>query len=68
MDYSAKYIGKNVILEIEQDYLKLQCSGTAIAEHRVSTKPLNYRKEDYSEILRSDVFKDFNEAKLENLH
>lgn len=69
----VKYIGQTVTCEKEQDDLKVYCEQSLIARHLLSDRPFNYRREDYIEILKSDVFKHLEEDELEayvddNLH
>lgn len=61
----VKYIGHTVTCEKEQEDLKVYCDQRLIARHPLSERPFNYRREDYVEILKSDVFKHLEEDELE---
>ncbi|EQC85896.1 hypothetical protein LLT1_00415, partial [Lactococcus cremoris subsp. cremoris TIFN1] len=61
----VKYIGQTVTCEKEQEDLKVYCDQRLIARHPLSDRPFNYRREDYVEILKSDVFKHLEEDELE---
>lgn len=61
----VKYIGQTVTCEKEQEALKVYCDQRLIARHPLSDRPFNYRREDYVEILKSDVFKHLEEDELE---
>lgn len=58
-------IGHNVILEVNEDVLEIYESGRLVAEHRLSEKPINYRREDYLSIAQSDVYSHLSDEELE---
>ncbi|HAP8785506.1 TPA: IS21 family transposase [Enterococcus faecium] len=58
-------IGKNVLLKRKKDRLEIWLSGIQIRAHPLSNKPLNYHRNDYREILQSDVFKNLEDEELE---
>lgn len=58
-------IGHNVILEVDDGYLEIYDGGQLVAEHRLSEKPFNYRREDYLSIAQSDVYSHLSEEALE---
>ena len=59
------YIGQNVLLEEDGGYLTIYHNGNLIREHLISEKRLNYEREDYVQILQSDVFKHLKDDELE---
>lgn len=61
----VRYIGHTVTLKKVQEQLEIYTEGKQISVHRLSEHPYNYRREDYSEILKSDVLSHFDEAELE---
>lgn len=60
-----KYIGKRVTLRMDESTLKIYDEDELIREHSIRGKPLNYHRDDYVAILRSDVFKHLEEDELE---
>lgn len=52
-----KYIGKTVSLEVEGSKLKIILDNVVLATHEISERKLNYRLEDYVNILKTDAFK-----------
>lgn len=60
------YIGQNVLLEEDEGYLTIYHNGTIIREHLISERRLNYEREDYVQILQSDVFKHLKDDELEH--
>ncbi|WKF25089.1 hypothetical protein LL158_03800 (plasmid) [Lactococcus cremoris] len=61
----VKYIGQTVTCEKEQEDLKVYCDQRLIRHrHPLSDRPF-YCREDYVEILKSDVFKHLEEDELE---
>lgn len=58
-------IGHNVILEVSDGYLKIYDGELLVAEHQLTDKPFNYRREDYLEIAKSDVYSHLTEEALE---
>lgn len=60
------YIGQNVLLEDDDGYLNIYHNGDLIREHVISEKLLNYEREDYIQILQSDVFKNLKDEELEH--
>ena len=61
----VKYIGKRITVKIFDNILKIYDDELLIREHLIRDKPLNYHRDDYTEILRSDVFKHLQEEELE---
>lgn len=61
----VKYIEQIVTCEKEQEELKVYCDQRLIARHPLSDRPFNYRREDYVEILKSDIFRHLEEDELE---
>lgn len=59
------YIGQNVLLEEDDGFLTIYHNGNLIREHLISEKRLNYDREDYVQILQSDVFKHLKDDELE---
>lgn len=51
----VRYIGHTVTLEKVQEQLEIYTEGKQISVHCLSEHPYNYRREDYSEILKSMV-------------
>ena len=60
------YIGQNVLLEDDDGYLAIYHNGNLIREHVISGKLLNYERDDYIQILQSDVFKNLKDEELEH--
>ncbi|SFL47978.1 Integrase core domain-containing protein [Lactococcus garvieae] len=54
-------IGHHVILEVSDGSLKIYDSELLFAEHQLTDKPFNYRREDYLEIAKSDVYNHLTE-------
>jgi Transposase and inactivated derivatives len=61
----VRYIGHTVTLKKFEEQLEIYTEGKQVAVHRLSEQPYNYRREDYSEILKSDVLSHFDETELE---
>ena len=61
----VRYIGHTVTLKKVEEQLEIYREGKPLAVHRLSEQPYNYRREDYSEILKSDVLSHFDETELE---
>lgn len=61
----VKYIGQTVTLIEDEELLKIYYENILIREHLIRGKPLNYNRDDYAEILKSDVFKHLQEEELE---
>ena len=61
----VRYIGHTVTLKKVEEQLEIYTEGKQVAVHRLSEQPYNYRREDYSEILKSDVLSHFDETELE---
>lgn len=59
-------IGHAVGLELCEDgVLEIYDAGKLVAEHEMTGQLLNYRKEDYREILRSDVLSHLDDTELD---
>lgn len=52
-----KYIGKTVILEVNNNCLSIIYNKKIIATHIISSKKFNYRKQDMVSILKSDAMR-----------
>lgn len=52
-------------LRMDESTLKIYDEDELIREHSIRGKPLNYHRDDYAAILRSDVFKHLEEDELE---
>lgn len=67
----TEYIGKTVILQVEDNYLYLYDTTKLIVKHRITDKKLNYLNEHYQEITRKAMpYKDeidIKEFSKENL-
>lgn len=67
----TEYIGKTVILQVEDNYLYLYDTTKLIVKHRITDKKLNYLNEHYQEITRKTMpYKDeidIKEFSKENL-
>lgn len=67
----TKYIGKTVILQVEDNYLYLYDTTQLIVKHKITDKKLNYLKEHYQEIVKKTMpYKDeidIKEYSKENL-
>lgn len=50
------YIGKTVVLKIDDDHLDILFDGISIASHRLSSHKFNYQKDHFIQILKSEVF------------
>jgi Transposase and inactivated derivatives len=61
----VKYIGKRIMVKAYENILKIYDNDLLIREHFIRDKPLNYHRDDYTEILRSDVFKHMEEEELD---
>ena len=61
----VKYIGIRVTVFVAENILKIYDGETLIREHPIKGKTFNYHRDDYVEILRSDVFKHLEEDELE---
>jgi hypothetical protein len=66
------FIGKPVRLRVQSDQLYIYYSTDAIAAHSLSTKRLNYREEDYKQLLGShmrdiDSIEEMAEANLKRM-
>ncbi len=59
------YIGKTVTFIVDGGILRIYDGETMIRAHPLSKKPLNYHRDDYVDVLRSDVFKHLEEEELE---
>lgn len=59
------YIGKTVTFIVDEDTLRIYEGDTMIRAHPLGKKTLNYHRDDYVDILRSDVFKHLEEEELE---
>lgn len=59
------YIGKIVTFIVDEGILRIYDGETMIRAHPLSKKPLNYHRDDYVDVLRSDVFKHLEEEELE---
>lgn len=60
------YIGQNVLLEDDDGYLAIYHNGDLIREYVISGKLLNYERDDYIQILQSDVLKNLKDEELEH--
>jgi len=49
----VKYIGKRITVKAFENILKIYDNDLLIREHLIRDKPLNYHRDDYTEILRS---------------
>lgn len=58
-------IGRNVLLKRKNERLEVWLNDIQIRAHPLSNKPLNYHRNDYREILQSDVFKNLEDEELE---
>lgn len=61
----VKYIGNRVTVFVNENILKIYAGETLIREHLIKGKAFNYHRDDYVEILRSDVFAHLEEDELE---
>ena len=61
----VKYIGNRVTVFVNENILKIYDGETLIREHLIKGKAFNYHRDDYVEILRSDVFAHLEEDELE---
>lgn len=61
----VRFIGKSVSLSVVEENLHILDGSVLIRAHPISHKFLNYSREDYTEILRSDVFKNLEDEELE---
>ena len=52
-----KYIGKTVVLEVNNDKLNIIFNKEIISSHIITNKKLNYKKEDMVRILKTDAFR-----------
>lgn len=66
--YSLKpnYIGKKVNLEVKDDTLTILYENEIIANHKISTRRFNYRKEDMIAILKTDAMKFAKDEEIED--
>lgn len=65
-----EYIGKDVVLQIHDDYIHVYCNTRLIALHEVSSKKLNYQEDHYSalaEMTHSFSSGNIEERARENL-
>lgn len=61
----VNYIGKILTLRVKEDKLYIYDNSTLIRTHTITHQLLNYHRNDYIEILRSDVFKHLEDEELE---
>ncbi|WP_165038310.1 IS21 family transposase [Enterococcus sp. ZJ1622] len=61
----VNYIGKILTLRVKEDKLYIYDDSTLIRTHTITHQLLNYHRNDYIEILRSDVFKHLEDEELE---
>uniref|UniRef100_UPI0037C0A2A2 Mu transposase domain-containing protein n=2 Tax=Enterococcus TaxID=1350 RepID=UPI0037C0A2A2 len=61
----VNYIGKILTLRVKEDKLYIYDDSTLIRTHTMTHQLLNYHRNDYIEILRSDVFKHLEDEELE---
>lgn len=52
----ANYIGKTVVLKIDDNHLHIIFDGVIIATHILSSRKFNYQKDHFVQILKSEVF------------
>ncbi len=50
------YIGKTVVLKIDDNHLQIMFDGIVIASHPLSSQKFNYQKDHLIQILKSDAF------------
>lgn len=62
----TKYIGKIVILEVNNDLLKIIFDKQIIATHKLSNKKFNYKKEHVVSILKSDAMRFKKDEEIED--
>ncbi|MDO4477373.1 MAG: IS21 family transposase [Clostridia bacterium] len=57
---NPKYIGKEVEIKLgaDENTIHIYFSGVEISSHCLTDQPFNYHREDYQEILESDLYKD----------
>ena len=63
---NPKYIGKKVNLEVKNDTLTILYENEIIANHKISTRRFNYRKEDMIAILKTDAMKFAKDEEIED--
>ena len=63
---NPKYIGKKVNLEVNNDTLTILYENEIIANHKISTRHFNYRKEDMIAILKTDAMKFAKDEEIED--
>ena len=59
------YIGKILTLCVKEDKLYIYDDSTLVRTHTITHQLFNYHRNDYIEILRSDVFKHLENEELE---
>lgn len=59
------YIGKILTLRVKEDKLYIYDDSTLVRTHAITHQLLNYHRNDYIKILRSDVFKHLEDEELE---
>ena len=52
-----KYIGKTVILEVNNDNLNIIFNKEIVSSHKISNKKFNYKHDDMVKILKTDAFR-----------
>ena len=63
----TKYIGKTVILKVDNDLIMIYLNGLLIEKHKISDRFLNYKKEHMIKIMKSDVFKEMPIDEIEKI-
>lgn len=58
------YIGKIVTFIVDDGILRIYDGETMIRVHPLSKNPFNYHRDDYVDVLRSDIFKHLEEEEL----
>ena len=62
----VEYIGKEVIITLHDDYIRIYYNDKLIQNHQLSENKLNYKKEDAIDILKSDIFSHRSDEDIEN--
>ena len=63
----TKYIGKTVILKVDNDLIRIYLNGVLIEKHKISGRFLNYKKEHVIKIMKSDAFKEMPIDEIEKI-
>ena len=62
-----QYIGKTVSISVSNDTLCIYCNKLLIKTHKITQKRINYSKDDYINILKSEAMKSSSSEDIEKI-